>query len=451
MLLRLDLHGSVPHWFVVSSEFLKGQGFSSSCSAGSDELCSLNILGSGEFSAVKDRLHDVWSGFFEVFTDGSLRNVGSAEVANGAAVYFPALDLSVGVAVYGLLSSTMAELQTVTLSLECVLSLSTVVLHLDSQVAINACVDKDFVVSWVKVKSHSGVSGNERADLAAQAASGSSFSLLAGVHEHFLVAEGTAVSGNARHFVRDIFRSICYVHWKAGPGYDVIPDALIGCINWVVTAKVWHSDSYMLAGFTNYKFSMLHTYLMKAVHRRLLVAVRKKLYNKCYPGVLCLLCGGVKFFNYAFTCVHESSVYDKILAEASVYWSALAGVFNVSSFAMLQVLFQCSVDVGLYTLVCKGFVLNDWYQEACSVFDNRKVALAQIVDFVSHRVVMEKAGLVCNSRVVSELSHEVSSVLSDGVIRLLGMIESFVVCFSHCKPCCFFSGLGGWVQVNISM
>ncbi|KAG9291919.1 hypothetical protein G9A89_004857 [Geosiphon pyriformis] len=228
-----------PAWFCVSLSFLF------SCSAGSDGLCGLDILRSGEFSAVKDGLYDVWSGFFEVFTNGSLRNAGSAEVDSSTAVYFLTLDLSVGVAVHGLLLSTMAELQAVTLFLECVPSSSTVVLYLDSQVAINACVsklslacpdfhnqcwlerhyifnfirNKDLVVSWVKVKDHSGVSGIERADLAARAASGSSFSLLADVHKHFLVVEDTAVS-------------------EAGPGYDVIPNALIGCINWVVTAKV---------------------------------------------------------------------------------------------------------------------------------------------------------------------------------------------------------------------
>ncbi|KAG9305150.1 hypothetical protein G9A89_010658 [Geosiphon pyriformis] len=322
---------------------------------------SSDILGSGEFFAIKDRLHDIWSGFFEVFTDGFLRNAGSVEVASGAAVYFPALNLSVGVAVHGFLSFTINELQAVALSLECVSFSSTVVLYLDSQVAIDACVfelsltcpdfcnqcwleryhifnlirEKDLVVSWVKVKDHSGVSGNEKADLAAQAASESSFSLLTGVHKHFLVAESTAVSSNVCYFVRDIFQSICCAHWEAGSSYDVISDALIGCIDWVVMAKVCHPDSHMVAGFTSRKSLMLHTYFMKAVHRRLLVVVRKRLYNKCYLGVLCLLCGSVEFPNHAFTCVRKSSIRNEILAETSAHWSVLAGVFNVFSSTVL--------------------------------------------------------------------------------------------------------------------
>ncbi|KAG9292019.1 hypothetical protein G9A89_017918 [Geosiphon pyriformis] len=228
---KLDLRGPVPHWFMVSSEFLKGQGYSFSGSIDSAEKLGLDILGSEEFSAVKNGVHDIWSGFFEVFTDGSLRNAGSVEVACGAAAYFSVLDKSIGVTVYGLLSSTMAELQAVALALECVPSSSTVVLYLDSQAAIDTCVsemslvapdfrnqcwlerrhifnlvrDKNLSVSWVKVKGHSGIPGNVKVNLAAGAASGSPFSLCANVHEHFLVAEGVAVSGNARHFVKNIF------------------------------------------------------------------------------------------------------------------------------------------------------------------------------------------------------------------------------------------------------
>ncbi|KAG9296257.1 hypothetical protein G9A89_014849 [Geosiphon pyriformis] len=262
---RLDPRGPVPHWFMVSSEFLKGQGYSFSGSVGSAKKLGLDILGSGEFSAVKDGLHDIWSDSFEVFTDGSLRNAGSAEVTCGTAAYFPVLDMSIGVAA-------------VTLVLECIPSSSTVVLHLDSQAAIDACVsemslvapdfhnqcwlkrrhifnlvrDKDLSVNWVKVKGHSGIPGNVRADLAAGAASGSPFSLCADVREHFLVAESVAVSGNACHF---------------------------------------------------------------------------------------------------------SGIRGEILAEASARWSTLAGGFSAS--AVLWILSQCSIDVGLYTLVCKGFVLEE--------------------------------------------------------------------------------------------
>ncbi|KAG9293009.1 hypothetical protein G9A89_016371 [Geosiphon pyriformis] len=261
-----------------------------------------------------------------------------------------------------------------------------------------------------RVKGHSGIPDNVRADLAAGAASGSLFSFCADVREHFLVAENVAVSGNARHFVRNIFRSICCARWEAGSGCDVVLDAMIGCIDWVVTAKVEFSD-------------------------------------------------------HVFTCVHESGIRGEILAEASARWSALAGGSSAS--AVLWVLFQCSIDVGLYTLVCKEFVLEEWYEEACDVFEDRKVATARIVDYVrfvvslhhakvwlaraSHWVVMEKAGLVCNVGVVSGLPCGVSSVLSDGVVRLLGLANSFAVSFGRQKSFCFFSGLDGSVRVVIDV
>ncbi|KAG9296868.1 hypothetical protein G9A89_006823 [Geosiphon pyriformis] len=321
------------------------------------------------------------------------------------------------------------------------------------------------IAETVKVKGYSGISDNVRADLAAGAASGSPFSLCADVREHFLVAEGVAVSGNARHFVRNIFQSIRCTHWEAGPGCDVVPDVMVGCINWVVTAKVWHPDSHMLAGFTSRASSSLCTYVIKAVHRRLPVAIRKRLYDKCYPSVLCLLCGEVEFFDHVFTCVHESGIRGKILAEASARWSALSG--GSSAFAVLWVLSQCSIDVGLYTLVCKGFVLEEWYEKTCDVFEDRKMATARIVEYVrfivglhrakvwlakaSHQVVMEKAGLVCDVGVVSGLPCGVSLVLSDGVVRLLGLANFFAVSFGRRKPFCFFSGLGGSVRVVIDV
>ncbi|KAG9300611.1 hypothetical protein G9A89_005211 [Geosiphon pyriformis] len=453
---RLDPRGPVPHWFLVFSEFLKSQSCSFSGSIDSAEKIGLDILKSEEFSAVIDGLHDIWSGFFEVFTDRALKNTGSAEVICGATAYFLVLDKSIGA---------------VTLALECVPSSSTVVLHLDSQAAIDACVsemslvtpdfhnqcwlkrhyifnlvrDKDLNVSWVKIKGHFGIPGNVEADLAAGAASESPFSLCANVREHFLVAEGVTVSGNACYFVRNIFRSVCSACWEAGPGCDMVPDAMIGCIDWVVMTKVRIS-------------SMLCTYIMKAVHRRLLVAVRKRLYDKHYFSVLCLFCSRVEFSDHAFTCVYESGVRGKILAKASARWSALAGGSPAS--AMLRVLSQCSIDVELYTLVCKGFVLGEWYKEACSIFEDRKVAATQIVDYIrfvvelyhakvwlaraSHRVVIEKTGLVCDSGVVSGLSCGVFSVLSDGVIRLFSVANFFA-------SYCFFSGLSGSVRIIIGV
>ncbi|KAG9289268.1 hypothetical protein G9A89_007513 [Geosiphon pyriformis] len=263
----LDPWGPVPLWFVVVSKYLLDKGFFSSGSSGSSGtvyFCGLNILKSDVFSSVWDGLHGVWSGCFEVYTNGSLMGAGSANVLSGAAAYFLALDLSIGVRVCGLLSSTMAELQAVTFALECVLFSCSVLLFLDSQAAIDACVselssevldfhnccwvkhrhvfnlirDKNLSVSWAKVRGYAGVSGNVKADRFADEAAGSFYVLPVRVCERFLVAENTVVLGNAHHFVRDLFRSVCRTHWEVGPGRNVVSVDILGNFDWVSFVRI---------------------------------------------------------------------------------------------------------------------------------------------------------------------------------------------------------------------
>ncbi|KAG9303861.1 hypothetical protein G9A89_005771 [Geosiphon pyriformis] len=93
-----------------------------------------------EFANVQNNLYEVWSDLFEVYTDGLLKNAGSAGIVGSVAVYFLALDMCIGVKICGLVSFTMTELQAVALFLKCVLSFCFVVLHFDSQVAIDACM-----------------------------------------------------------------------------------------------------------------------------------------------------------------------------------------------------------------------------------------------------------------------------------------------------------------------
>ncbi|KAG9285081.1 hypothetical protein G9A89_009892 [Geosiphon pyriformis] len=88
---------------------------------------------------MQDGLHEVWSNSFEIYTDSLLKNAGSAGVISGAAAYFPALNISVGVRVHSLVFFIMTKLQAVALSLKWVLSFCFVVLHLNSQAAIDLC------------------------------------------------------------------------------------------------------------------------------------------------------------------------------------------------------------------------------------------------------------------------------------------------------------------------
>ncbi|KAG9292697.1 hypothetical protein G9A89_008285 [Geosiphon pyriformis] len=85
-----------------------------------------------EFSDLHSSLHELWSGPFEIFTDGSLKDFGSSGVTGGIAAYFSAIDHSIGIRICGLMSFTLAELQAVALALECVPSSNAVKVHLDS-------------------------------------------------------------------------------------------------------------------------------------------------------------------------------------------------------------------------------------------------------------------------------------------------------------------------------
>ncbi|KAG9295786.1 hypothetical protein G9A89_009015 [Geosiphon pyriformis] len=101
-------------------------------STNAPNLKVLSVLESEAFSEVCCSLLEVWFSCIEVYTDESLKNAGSAKMVSGVAAYFPAANISVGIKVHGLLSSTLTELQAIVLVLECVLFSCTVILYLDS-------------------------------------------------------------------------------------------------------------------------------------------------------------------------------------------------------------------------------------------------------------------------------------------------------------------------------
>ncbi|KAG9304070.1 hypothetical protein G9A89_005980 [Geosiphon pyriformis] len=445
---RLDSRGPASHWFKVVSEFLCDRSAFMAVSVESACSFSLSMLDTKEFSVVQNGLHEIWSGSFEVFMGGFVRNYGHADVASGAAAYFPTIDLSVGIKILGLLFSTMAELQAIALALECIPFSCSVVLHFDSQMAINACIsemslsvpdfhsscwlercqifnlvcDKNLSVHWVKVKGHFGVYGNIRVDAAAGDAAFSQFSLPVGVSEHFLVAENILVFGNTCYFVQDLFRSICCAQWEMGPGQDVI--------------------------LTIRRSSYLRTYLMKAVHHQMSVVVRKWLYDKCYPGVLCLLYYEVELLDHVFTL-------------------SFAGFCSLLSSAVLRSLDWCFLDVDLYFVLCKEFVLRDWCVEAMEVLDSKKETISIVVGFVGYfvklhcskawlvkspyRVKIEAAGLVGDNTLISGLFHCINSLLSSKVVRILGVINFFAISFGRHRSCLFFSGLDGSLCVLLGI
>ncbi|KAG9295041.1 hypothetical protein G9A89_017835 [Geosiphon pyriformis] len=442
---RLGSRGSVPLWFLKASTHLNS-GLRAPLPASLASVYA-SVLDSTSFADIREKIHGLWADEIDVYTDGSLRGLGTFQVACGAAAYFLSLNKGLGVEIHSVLSSTLAKLQTVALALECIPVSVSVALHTDSQVAIDACVAKlgllqpDYLtVHWIKVKGHADIADNIMADVFAEQAAHSKVSLPVRINCKYVVANDRPVFGNAHHFVRDIFHSICKFQWEMGPGQEVLFCLFGLVVDWNSTALVWHPDFYMLSGSTCQVTTALHMYFIKAVHFKLLVAVRKRLYSKDYPGVVCLFCGNVELPNYGFTCVKN----------AFVWWETLV----VS-------------DVGLYLVFCKGFVLKSWMDEAIASLSNKKKVAFVVVDFVHHlakshktnlwlfrtkfRFDMERSGLIDDDVfVASALSVGVLPFLAS-MVHLTSVLDSLDVGFGFRNRFLFLSGAVYRVSVSISV
>ncbi|KAG9298208.1 hypothetical protein G9A89_002696 [Geosiphon pyriformis] len=189
---------SVFHWFTLVYDFL---------GLWTMDVCSLSVV-----SRLGQCLSSANMRVISVYTDGLLRDLGLCEIKCGAAAYFSNLGLDISAKIGGIVSSIMAELQTIVLALECVSPNSLVVVYSDSQAVLDVCVAESALVSldfhnhywmkwhgivnlikrkqldvfWHKVKGHSGVVGNKRANKLTNLAVGSTLVLLVLVKEKFV-------------------------------------------------------------------------------------------------------------------------------------------------------------------------------------------------------------------------------------------------------------------------
>ncbi|KAG9304593.1 hypothetical protein G9A89_020157 [Geosiphon pyriformis] len=439
---RLDSYGPVPEWFVHSVKFLGASHSSPSVLVG---VSPVNICGSDDFVSVCDHLSRVGANSLSVYTDGSLKNLGMTGCRTGAA---------------DLVSSTLAELQAVVLALECILVARSVYLFSDSQVALDACMSevdlvypdfhnqcwierwhirnviysKNLRVSWHKVKGHSGVSGNNQANSIADATTLSDWFLPPCVDEHFLLVDNGIVS--------DVFHAVCQAHWEVSFSSGFLLEELHLDVNW--------------PSFTNRHTANTHTYLMKALHCQLPMAVRKHIYNRCYSSVLCLYCGEIEVSDHVFSCVIDDSAHRRVLESCMSSWKMLSGLFFSTS-SVLQLLSTCASNFLISSAFYKSF--------AVFIFHNPKVAGIKIANFMcsfcvtfrndiwlvcaKHHVYIEKNSLILVDSSIPILVFGLVLRFSDGMVKLLGIAEAFGVCFGFCKSCSFFSGIGNPVSVNI--
>ncbi|KAG9301142.1 hypothetical protein G9A89_012525 [Geosiphon pyriformis] len=391
---RLNPHGPIPEWFKLTTAFFNSVNSPSAGSLASDGAVSLNIFNSDDFVSIHDCFSRVRLSDISVYTDRSLKNLSTTGYRADAAAFFENIGLGLGISVSGLMSSTLAELQAIVLALECVSASSSVQLFSDSQSALDAykselsLVCPDFhnqcwnlSVSWHKVKGYSGVSGNEHADLIVDAASLSGQCLIPCLNDYFIVVDNSVVSGNSRHFVHDIYHSICHTHWEVGSGSKFLANSLLSKVDWPCFLLVWHPDLHMATSFTSKLSAGIHTYFMKALHHWLPVAVQKRLYNSHYLGVLCLYCGEMETSDHVFFCKIDNSTQSYILDSHVNSWKTLSGLSHFFSY-VLQLLLSCVSDFSVSMALYKDFVFNNWFCEAVSVFHNPKVAGLEVVKFV---------------------------------------------------------------------
>ncbi|KAG9287941.1 hypothetical protein G9A89_017536 [Geosiphon pyriformis] len=139
---RLSLRGPISEWFKLATAFLNSVNSTPTGPLVLGGIDSLNILRFHNFVSVRDHLSRVSLSDISVYTDGSLKNLGTAGCKAGAAAFFEDIGLGLNIGISGLMSSTLAELQAIALALECVLLSSSVYLFSDSQSVLNVCKTK---------------------------------------------------------------------------------------------------------------------------------------------------------------------------------------------------------------------------------------------------------------------------------------------------------------------
>ncbi|KAG9284300.1 hypothetical protein G9A89_002110 [Geosiphon pyriformis] len=307
---------------------------------------SSNILKSHEFKVVYNCLLEIDSGHLSLFINGSLNGLGTLGMKAGAAVFFENIDLNLGMRVF---DQTALE--------ACKSESMLICLDFRNWCWIKHCHIADVIrcknldVNWIKIKGHSGVLGNECANIFARAAAFSDVYLPHMINEHFLRAGDTAI----------------------GSGSQVLVDSLHDSIDWSKSSLMWHSNFHLAAGFTSARTAGFQMYFMKTLYYHLLVAVRKRFYNRSYSSVVCLFCSNVEVSNHVFSCPFDAASCAWLVKVYVSAWEACSDLFR-SSLCVSQLLFTCIFNVGIGTALCKSFVFKEWYHEFVAVFKDFKIA-----------------------------------------------------------------------------
>ncbi|KAG9298251.1 hypothetical protein G9A89_002739 [Geosiphon pyriformis] len=101
---------------------------------------------------------------------------------------------------------------------------------------------------------------------------------------------------------------------------------------------------------------------MKALHHRLPVAKRKRLYSPSYPSVACIRCGMVEDSDHKFSCVHDSRAREELISNTIQGWIGLLGA-SAAGCEVIRSLREAGSSDRLYMSLAKGFVMKEWVAE----------------------------------------------------------------------------------------
>ncbi|KAG9291557.1 hypothetical protein G9A89_021976 [Geosiphon pyriformis] len=367
---KLDSKGPILVWFVFLSEFVGNDGLGGSlalafCPICNDMSCDVGFVSKCILASGCSPI--------EVYTDSSVRDLGIIGVCSGVAAYFFTTNISVGVRVHGLLSSTLVKLQVIALALECVPASSAVTLFMNSQVSLDMCKfgvsvpgpdfhrkcwlkkkhicqsisKKNLLVTWRKVKEHSGVVGNEQADFFANMAVASKSMLSLNVPYHFFSVENWLVLGNVHYFVKGLFDAIYFVNWEFKCAFYIVNKNFACIVNMSRSFNIWHPNGKIRSGYT--------------------IAIRKRLYNPKYPNVLCIRYGLVEDLDHSFLCEQDKDTRKDLLLATQVKWCKMVGCLVMEDL-VVKFFHKAGSAGGLYMMLAKEFVLKSWVTDAACYF-----------------------------------------------------------------------------------
>ncbi|KAG9304162.1 hypothetical protein G9A89_019724 [Geosiphon pyriformis] len=113
-----------------------------------------------------------------------------------------------------------------------------------------------------------------------------------------------------------LFDSINYVGWESKCVGSVVGVGAFANINMSKSFGIWHLDGKIRSGFTSSSSAFLCSYLLKALHHHLPVAVRKRLYNPTYLSVLCIRCDMTENSDHVFLCAYDDNAKKDLLLAA---------------------------------------------------------------------------------------------------------------------------------------